>query len=49
MSTEIKAPTFPESVADGSIATWHQEWFQLAIEKPWDIDMYFDGFYIIFC
>ena len=25
MSTEIKAPTFPESVADGSIATWHKK------------------------
>ena len=23
MTTDIKAPTFPESVADGSIATWH--------------------------
>ena len=23
MTTEIKAPTFPESVADGTIATWH--------------------------
>jgi len=25
MSTEIKAPQFPESVADGSIATWHKQ------------------------
>lgn len=25
MSTEIKAPIFPESVADGSIATWHKK------------------------
>ncbi len=25
MSTEIKAPTFPESVADGSIATWYKQ------------------------
>ena len=25
MATEIKAPTFPESVADGSIATWHKK------------------------
>ena len=25
MSTEIKAPTFPESVADGSVATWHKQ------------------------
>lgn len=25
MSTEIKAPTFPESVADGTIATWHKQ------------------------
>jgi len=25
MSIEIKAPTFPESVADGSIATWHKQ------------------------
>lgn len=24
MSTEIKAPTFPESIADGSIASWHK-------------------------
>ena len=24
MSIEIKAPTFPESVADGTIATWHK-------------------------
>lgn len=25
MSTDIKAPQFPESVADGSIATWHKQ------------------------
>ena len=25
MTTEIKAPTFPESVADGTIATWHKK------------------------
>ncbi|GAB3380482.1 2-oxoglutarate dehydrogenase complex dihydrolipoyllysine-residue succinyltransferase [Spongiibacter taiwanensis] len=25
MSTDIKAPTFPESVADGTIATWHKQ------------------------
>jgi len=25
MSKEIKAPTFPESVADGTIATWHKQ------------------------
>ncbi|MGH1373701.1 MAG: 2-oxoglutarate dehydrogenase complex dihydrolipoyllysine-residue succinyltransferase [Cellvibrionaceae bacterium] len=25
MTTEIKAPTFPESVQDGSIATWHKQ------------------------
>lgn len=25
MSIEIKAPTFPESVADGSVATWHKK------------------------
>src|SRR5690554_6023550 len=25
MSTEIKAPTFPESVQDGTIATWHKK------------------------
>ncbi len=25
MSTEIKAPVFPESVADGTIATWHKQ------------------------
>ncbi|WP_373077970.1 2-oxoglutarate dehydrogenase complex dihydrolipoyllysine-residue succinyltransferase [Zhongshania sp.] len=25
MSIEIKAPTFPESIADGSIATWHKQ------------------------
>lgn len=25
MATEIKAPQFPESVADGSIATWHKQ------------------------
>ncbi len=25
MSTEIKAPTFPESVADGTVATWHKQ------------------------
>ena len=25
MSTEIKAPTFPESVADGTIASWHKQ------------------------
>ncbi|MBD3646271.1 MAG: dihydrolipoamide succinyltransferase, partial [Pseudomonadales bacterium] len=21
--TDIKAPTFPESIADGEVATWH--------------------------
>ena len=25
MSMEIKAPTFPESVADGTVATWHKQ------------------------
>ncbi len=25
MVTEIKAPVFPESVADGTIATWHKQ------------------------
>ena len=25
MATEIKAPEFPESVADGTIATWHKQ------------------------
>ena len=25
MSLEIKAPTFPESVADGTVATWHKK------------------------
>lgn len=25
MAIEIKAPTFPESVQDGTIATWHKE------------------------
>src|SRR5690606_35965202 len=25
MSTEIKAPQFPESVADGTVATWHKK------------------------
>lgn len=25
MSFEIKAPTFPESVADGTVATWHKK------------------------
>jgi 2-oxoglutarate dehydrogenase E2 component (dihydrolipoamide succinyltransferase) len=25
MSIEIKAPTFPESVADGTVATWHKQ------------------------
>ena len=25
MSVEIKAPVFPESVADGTIATWHKQ------------------------
>ena len=24
MSIEIKAPSFPESVADGTVATWHK-------------------------
>ncbi len=24
MAIEIKAPTFPESVADGTVATWHK-------------------------
>lgn len=25
MATEIKAPTFPESIADGEVATWHKQ------------------------
>ena len=25
MATEIKAPTFPESIQDGTIATWHKK------------------------
>ena len=25
MATEIKAPSFPESVAEGSVATWHKQ------------------------
>jgi 2-oxoglutarate dehydrogenase E2 component (dihydrolipoamide succinyltransferase) len=25
MSIEIKAPQFPESVADGTVATWHKK------------------------
>ena len=25
MAIEIKAPTFPESVADGTVATWHKQ------------------------
>ncbi|MGI9282267.1 MAG: 2-oxoglutarate dehydrogenase complex dihydrolipoyllysine-residue succinyltransferase [Endozoicomonas sp.] len=25
MATEIKAPTFPESIADGVVATWHKK------------------------
>ena len=25
MATEIKAPTFPESVQEGTIATWHKK------------------------
>lgn len=25
MATEIKAPSFPESVADGTVATWHKK------------------------
>ena len=25
MSMEIKAPSFPESVADGTVATWHKQ------------------------
>ena len=25
MSTDIKAPQFPESIADGSIATWYKQ------------------------
>ncbi len=25
MATEIKAPTFPESIADGSVANWHKK------------------------
>ena len=25
MATEVKAPVLPESVADGTIATWHQK------------------------
>lgn len=25
MATEIKAPTFPESIAEGSVAAWHKK------------------------
>ena len=25
MAIEIKAPSFPESVADGTVATWHKK------------------------
>ena len=25
MTIEIKAPTFPESIADGTVATWHKQ------------------------
>ena len=25
MATDIKAPQFPESVADGTVATWHKQ------------------------
>ena len=25
MATDIKAPQFPESVADGTVATWHKK------------------------
>lgn len=25
MTIEVKAPVFPESVADGTIATWHKK------------------------
>ena len=25
MAIEIKAPTFPESVADGTVASWHKK------------------------
>src|SRR5690554_2376761 len=25
MAIEIKAPTFPESIADGTVATWHKQ------------------------
>ena len=25
MTVEIKAPTFPESVADGVVAAWHKQ------------------------
>ena len=25
MALEIKSPTFPESVADGTVATWHKK------------------------
>ena len=25
MAIELKAPTFPESVADGTVATWHKQ------------------------
>ncbi|MED5501201.1 MAG: biotin/lipoyl-containing protein, partial [Pseudomonadota bacterium] len=25
MATDIKAPSFPESVAEGTVATWHKK------------------------
>jgi 2-oxoglutarate dehydrogenase E2 component (dihydrolipoamide succinyltransferase) len=39
MSIEIKAPTFPESVADGTIATWHKKPGQAILRDELMVDI----------
>jgi 2-oxoglutarate dehydrogenase E2 component (dihydrolipoamide succinyltransferase) len=39
MSIEIKAPTFPESVADGTIATWHKKPGQAVLRDELLVDI----------
>ena len=39
MSIEIKAPQFPESVADGTVATWHKKLGELVKRDELIVDI----------
>ena len=38
MAIEIKAPSFPESVADGEIAAWHKKEGEFVVVVPNELD-----------